>query len=491
MSSSDSSLESVSTDTGISSGQLKSNVIGLLGATTLGVVFLSPAMTLYGLFGPIVLAAGNVAPLAFVCALLATLPTAYGYAVLSRDFPTSGSAADWSARATNHRVGIWTGWVVFFYYFTNFIIQLVALGLFFSDFLKTLDFVPTWGPGAGFLLGVVLCCVGPAWMVYRGVSVSTKGALFFLLIEISVVVLLCLTIIWLAPGRGRPLTFEGFSFVAASQNPSGLFRAMVFGMLGFCGFDVISTVAEETKMARKLIPQATILAVLFYAVLIIVGMWALTIGGDQASLKSAAANGQMPINDVARAFWGRGSLLVTLTGISATLGLSVVTSLGASRILFDMGRREAASSRFAQLHPRFQVPWNSLHIIFGGGFLGAILVFVLVGSYNAYVWWATTSTFFAMLTYLFVNVAVIALNFQRVKASVKGFLLYACVPVLGIAADAYIVTQSFFIELWNQGWATGKSVVVFDVACAILALAFAVSAHKVILPSTELAAPGG
>ena len=34
---------------------LKSNVIGLLGATTLGIVFLSPAMTLYGLFGPIFL----------------------------------------------------------------------------------------------------------------------------------------------------------------------------------------------------------------------------------------------------------------------------------------------------------------------------------------------------------------------------------------------------------------------------------------------------
>ena len=48
---------------------LKSNVIGLLGATTLGVVFLSPAMTLYGLFGPIFLECGKAAPLSFVLAL--------------------------------------------------------------------------------------------------------------------------------------------------------------------------------------------------------------------------------------------------------------------------------------------------------------------------------------------------------------------------------------------------------------------------------------
>lgn len=466
---------------------LKSNVIGLLGAATLGVVFLSPAMTLYGLFGPIVLAAGNAAPLAFVFALLATLPTAFGYSVLSRDFPTSGSAADWSARATNHRIGVWTGWIVFFYYFTNFVIQPVALGLFFTELLKTLNISSNWAHGAGFLLGVLFCCAGPAWMVYRGISVSAKGALIFLLIEISVVVALCASIIYLAPHRGTALNFDGFSFAAASLNTSGLFRAMVFGMLGFCGFDVISTVAEETKMARKLIPQATMLALFFYAVLIIGGMWALTMGGDQASLKQAATDGRMPINDVAHAFWGRGSLLVTLTGISATLGLAVVTSVGASRILFDMGRRGAAHGNFAKLHPRYQVPWNSLHIIYGGGLLGAVLLFAMIGSYNAYVWWATTSTFFAMMTYLFVNLAVVILNRQRIFASFTGFLLYACIPALGIAADVYIVAQSFFIELWKQDWATGKSVVVFDVACAVIALILAFTARKAL--ATPVAEP--
>lgn len=474
-----------------SPAKLQSNVIGLLGAATLGVVFLSPAMTLYGLFGPIFLAAGSAAPLAFIVALIATVPTAYGYSVLSRDFPTSGSAADWSARATTPRIGVWTGWIVFFYYFTNFIIQPVALGLFFTDLLKATGVIPDSpaSQGACFLLGVLFCCALPAWMVYRGISVSAKGALIFLLIEISVVVALCLSIVYLAPHRGTPLDFSGFSLGAASRNPSGLFQALVFGMLGFCGFDVISTVAEETKMARKLIPQATMLAIVIYAVLIIGGMWALTMGGDPAALKQAANDGRMPINDVARSFWGRGSLLVTLTAITATLGLAVVTAVGASRILFDMGRRGAALPRFALLHPRFHVPWNALHVIFGGGLLGAFVLFVSVGSYNAYVWWCTTSTFFAMMTYFFVNGAVILLNRHRLFASVQGFLLYAVIPCLGIVADLYIVTQSFFIELWRQGWATGKSVVVFDVACAALALCFALLAAKKLTGTVKTAPP--
>ena len=114
---------------------LKSNTIGLLGAATLGMVFLSPAMTLYGLFGPIFLACGKAAPLSFVFALLVTLPTAFSYAVLSRDHPTSGSTADWAAQATGPRIGAWAGWLVFLYYFTNFIIQVVAAGLFFNELL--------------------------------------------------------------------------------------------------------------------------------------------------------------------------------------------------------------------------------------------------------------------------------------------------------------------------------------------------------------------
>ncbi len=94
-----------------------------------------------------------------------------------------------------------------------------------------------------------------------------------------------------------------------------------------------------------------------------------------------------------------------------------------------------------------------------------------------------------MLTYLFVNVAVIVLNRQRVTASFAGFVLYAAIPSVGIAAGLYIVVQSFFIELWAQPWATGKSVVVFDVACAAVALALAFKARPVTPTGSSLPNP--
>lgn len=452
--------------------RLKSDVIGLLGAATLGMVFLSPAMTLYGLFGPIFLACGNLAPMTFVLGLLATLPTAFSYAVLSRDHPSSGSVADWATRATGPRIGAWAGWLVFLYYFTNFVIQVVAAGLFFNELLVTLG--AAWPGGVGFTVGVFLGCAWPAWMVYRGVSASVRGALAFLLVEIATVTVLCVTVVWLAPSRGTPVTFAGFSPAAAVQNPSGIFRALVFAMLGFCGFDVVSTLSEETRMARRLIPQATILALLLYAVLIVAGMWALTLGGDPAHLREVSQGERMPINDVAERVWGRGAILITFTALTATLALIVATSVGASRILFATGRRGAAPAVFARLHPRFQVPWPALHVIFALGLAGTFIVFACIGAYNAYQWWCTTSTFFAMLTFLFGNLAAILLNRHRLK-TFGGALLFGGVPALGVAVDVYILVQSFFVELWAQPWATGKSVVVFDVACALLAVGVAFS----------------
>src|SRR4051812_15623274 len=105
---------------------LKQDVVGLLGAATLGTVMLSPAMTLYANFGPSFLAIGRATPWAFVAALVATLPTAISYALLARAQPEAGSVSAWLAEALPGNAGrfvaAWIGWIAFLYYVTNFII---------------------------------------------------------------------------------------------------------------------------------------------------------------------------------------------------------------------------------------------------------------------------------------------------------------------------------------------------------------------------------
>jgi putrescine importer len=449
---------------------LKADVLGLVGAATLGFAMLSPAMTIYGLFGPTVLAAGRAAPLALIWALVATLPTAVSYALLSRDFPLSGSAASWIRLAAPKGFAIWAGWMVFLYYFTNFIIQPITLGLFAGDLFKPLGLAPGL---TSYTVGALLCCIWPASLVYRGISLSTRGALCFLVIETAVVLGLCATVIWAAFHSGTPPSLEGFTLAGAPGGSLGIFRAMAFAMLAYCGFDVVSTLAEETKMARRLIPQATLLSLLLYAGMIIWGFWTLSYGADLEHLKKISEAGQIPISDVAERHWGGGAIWVSLTAVSATLGLTIAIAVGASRILFSMGREATAPSWLANLHVKYRAPWNALHLIFGVGLFAGLVSGAVLGPYAAFVWWGTTTSFFALLTYLLVHLANLLLNGRRALNSPLNFLGFAIVPILGLGIDGYILIRTFFIELWNQDFATGKSVILFDVACTIVAGYFA------------------
>ena len=469
------------TTSGATHSTLERGGIGLIGATTLGVVMLSPAMTLYGGFGPSYLNAGAAAPLAFVWALLATLPTAFSYIMLSKEYPTSGSAADWAEKAFTRRVGVWAGWMVFLYYLTNFIIQPVTMAVFAGNLFQVTHIAPSF---LTFAFACLICLGSGAYFVYKGISISSKGALVFLIIETLVVTALCLSVLMFASKSGALLTFDNMRMSASPTGSSGIFRAMVFAILAFCGFDVVSTLSEEVREPEKTIPRATFLSLLIYAGIIILGIWALTYGGTREELQKIASGGAMPISEVARKVWGPGGLLIPLTGLSATFGLTIATAIGASRILFSMSRGGLAPSRFAVLSGA-QVPKNALHLIFGGALVLALTSGLFLGSYDAYVWWGTTSTFFAMITYLFVNASNLMLNRHRAFSSAWAVFAFVLVPVVGLVTDAYLLYRTFFYELWSQGWATGQSVVLFDLFCCAVAvvLALRVRGSKRVLPS--------
>lgn len=458
-----------------SNSPLKKNGIGLLGATTLGVVMLSPAMTLYGGFGPAYLNAGMAAPLAFIWALLATLPTACSYILLSRDYPTSGSAATWAEKAFSEKVGVWAGWMVFLYYLTNFMIQPVTLGVFAGDILKLVNISPSYFT---FIFGVVICLGWSARFVYRGISISSRGALAFLLLESAVVAALCISVVYFARKNGAELTLEGFHLSASPNGTSGVFRAMVFAILAFCGFDVVSTLSEETRDPERTIPKATLLALVIYAGIIITGIWALSYGAPRDVLQKIAAAGTMPISEISHRVWGISGILIPITGISATLGLAIATAIGSSRVLFSMSRAGLAPVRFAQLTPE-STPRNALHLIFTIGIIGSLLTAAFLGPYDAYVWWGTTSTFFAMVTYFLVNGANLVLNRKKLSQGPGAILLYAVIPALGLATDLYLLYRTFFVELWKQSWATGQSVVVFDLICCFVALVAAIRYRRI------------
>jgi len=369
-------------------------------------------------------------------------------------------------------VGKWAGWIVFLYYFFNFIIQPITAGVFLNDWMTAWGFHPHF---LSYAIGAILCTCWPAWIAYRGISMSSNGALRFLLFESLIVALLGITVVFLAPSSfpSTHYSLEGFQINASPNGIPGLFRGMVFAMLAFCGFDVISTLSEEAKMSKRMIPQATFTALLIFGVFIIAGVWVFSYASTPTEVQAVTDAGGMPISTIAEHFWGRAAFLIPITAISAALGIAIATSVGASRILFSMGRRGLAPSIFAKLHPTYQVPWMGMHLIFGGGLVATLITGALLGPFFAYNWWGTTSTFFAMITYMMVNISNLVLFRKLIFKSPSQFFLHAFVPLFGIAVDCFILVRSFFIELWAQGFANGQSVIIVDVLCAVVAFGFA------------------
>jgi len=444
--------------------RLRSNAVGLIGASAMGVAMLSPAMAIYMNFGPNVLYAGKAGPLVFVLALLATLPTALSYAFVARELPSSGSAFEWARSAISPRVGVWVGCITAIYYLMNVVLQPVTFGLFARDLLELSGLTSgfsTWLAGA--LLSAAVC----GWLVYRGIQPSTHGALAFLIFEMAVIFALALTVVAMQAPRGA---FDGTPFLPTSSpaGPSGIFQGLVFALLTFCGFDVISTVAEESRTPRTLIPRAMMLALVVFAAFVVFHAWVFTFSQPIETIAAHVRAGKLPVTEIARQYWGRGFLVVVGTGLSATMGVFIATAVGASRVLYAMAREGYLPAVLARIHPGSQVPVVAYHWVFGGSLAAAMAGVFLLGPYPAYLWWGAASVFFAMLTFLAVNLTNF-FYYYRYRRELFHPIWNGVVPAIGVIFDSYVLYKSFFQELLAQDWKQGKSVVVFSLALALLA----------------------
>jgi putrescine importer len=444
---------------------LKHGAVGLIGASAMGVAMLSPAMAVYLNFGAITLYAGKAGPLVFILALAATLPTALSYALVARELPSSGSAFEWARKAINAPVGVAVGCITAIYYIMNVLMQPITFGIFSRDLLALTGWTQ---PFAGWAVGAIFSSAVCAWLVYRGIQPSAHGALGFLLAEMSIIFALAATVVVVQAPKGV-LNATPFLPSSSPHGASGLFQGLVFALLTFCGFDVISTVAEEAKASRTLIPRATMLALALFAMFVIAHTWAFSFSKPIAAIAADVQAGKLPVTEIARDYWGRGYFVVILTGLSATIGVFIATAVGASRMVYAIAREGYLPRIFSVVHSGTQAPANALHLVFGISIVcGSIAVFIL-GPYPAYLWWGAASVFFAMLTYLAVNVTNFLFHYRYRRPQFNWFL-HGVVPAIGAALDLEVLYKSFFQELLAQSWKEGRSVVVFSVLLALLAV---------------------
>jgi amino acid transporter len=448
---------------------LKSGAIGLVGLVTLGAVMMSPALGIYAAWGPMAGIVGSPTALVFLIALVVSIPTAISYSLLSRELPSSGSAFAWVWNTVSPAGGTWVGLMMATFYGIAVVIQPINFGLYFNALL---DYVGVGGTGLGtWLVGVLLSTALVAVLVYRGIELSTRSAVAFILVESAVVLGLATTIVV------NKLINGGFS--AAPLDPgkvqgggSALWSALILGIFAYTGYDVVSTVAEEAEAPRRLLPRATLLAVVVVGLFWTFCAFAFSISTPVAQIGALVSQGLTPVTPIAKDYWGAGEILVIVTALTASVGAYVATVVGASRALFAMAREGLLPARMARLDPASQLPLGAITFVFAFAVVGAALVvFVLGNAIEGVTWWAGGIAFFALITYIGVNVSNIA-YFRRQGRARFNWLLNGVVPVVGIGLSAYLIYKGFFKTNLDAGWRLGGSITLVSVVFCVLAIVY-------------------
>jgi amino acid transporter len=434
----------------------------------MGAVIMSPSLGLYFNWAPMSTTTGKIAPLIFLVALLISLPTAVSYAMVSKELPAAGQAYTWLWRALRPSAGIWLGPIFVMYYLAGIWLVNMFFGLFFAEFLRYFG-VPDnqWAAS----VGIVLLGGLTALIVYRDIRFNAKVALGFMIFESLVAFALAITILIHQGGNGH-LNLAPFDFRNATAGFTGIKTAVIFGILSFIGYDYACVVAEESKTPRRLMPLGVLLAAITVGLFWIICSYAYSESVPLSQIPGYINSGFTAITPIAKIYWGPGRILITISGLTASIGIYVAAVPVTARVLYAMARDGAAPKKLATIHPDTQIPANGVTAVLIAGTVGALLLSLFQHSYyNAYVWFGESSVFFALVTYILVNIASIAF-YRRFLRDRFSPVLNLLVPVIGIGLDLYVLWQSFFVALWNGPFATGRSVVLFAVAWCVVAFAY-------------------
>lgn len=185
-------------------------------------------------------------------------------------------------------------------------------------------------------------------------------------------------------------SYEGFSYVFL----------MVPAML--IGFDVIPQSSEEMNIEPryigKMILVCIIVSIIWYILLIT--------GVSLAAPVEIRGSGVIPMADVTSYMFNGDifSVIIIVGGIFGILTSWNGFFIGATRLLFSMGRAGMLPAVFGRLHKKYRTPYVAIFLI------GAVCVTAPLLGMNALVWFMDTSTFCALISYILVIISFIMLK---------------------------------------------------------------------------------
>ncbi|MER7013738.1 amino acid permease [Saccharopolyspora sp. NPDC000359] len=373
--------------------------------------------------------AGPAVLVSFLIAGAASLCAAFAYAEFAGMVPRAGSSYTYAAAVLGEVVGWIIGWDLLLEY--TAIVATVAIGMsgYAGFLLESIGVeLPVWmlgapGTGEGHRVDLIamLICLGVAWLLNRGTRTSAKVDVVLTVVKIAVVLLV--VVVGLAQVDFGNLTpFAPFGWGGAVTGAATVFFAVF-------GYDALSTAAEESIEARKLLPKAMLLSLAISMVLYVGACIVLTgmVRYDQVD----------PNSGFSSAFAGVGlSGVAVVIAVGAVLGIVTVSfsfMMGASRLWYALSRDGLMPKWFGELHPVRRVPHRATWIL---GIVSAVLAGLLPVQEAA-----ELTNIGVLFAFVLVCAAVVVLRHRRPDLP-RGFRCpgMPVVPVLGVLFSAWLMS---------------------------------------------------
>ena len=391
-------------------------VLGLPALILYGIVLIQPTapMPLFGAVAEI--ARGHVVTTILI-GMFAMLFTALCYGRMANAYPSAGSAYTYVAREIHPAAGYLVGWGMMFDYVMNPIICVIWCGKAAMNLF----------PSIPFAVYLVFFAALFTVMNLRGIEASSRTN-SIIAIGLGAVIVLFLAeraryLLQHPPdgfaGWTRPFYDpKTFSFTTVSAGAS-------LAVLTYIGFNGISTLSEEVHNPRRNILLGTVWVCLITGVLACIQVYAAQLVWPST---------QFPDTDTAFCYVaGRAGgqwlfQIVNLALLVATIGSGSGAHLGASRLLYAMGRDNAIPRKFfAFIHPRTRVPSYNISLIGIITLLGAFTLTYPLG--------AELLNFGALVAFMGVNISAFVHYFWRADQKRAWQLIP---PVLGFSVCFYL-----------------------------------------------------
>src|SRR6267154_2590922 len=209
---------------------------------------------------------------------------------------------------------------------------------------------------------------------------GTKGSALFNIVVVSlkigvVVVFIVLGWNYINPDNYVPYipantgTFGEFGI-------SGVFRGAGVVFFVFIGFDIIATMAQETKNPKRNMPIGIIGSLVICTLLFGLFSFVMTGLAHYTEFKNSAAPVAIAIEKTPFFWMSQVIIMAIIIGYTSVI---LVDLLGQSRVFFSMSRDGLLPKLFSEVHPKFRTPYkgNILLCIFISLFAGLVPISIV------------------------------------------------------------------------------------------------------------------